>query len=77
MVGIRAALIYVTRWRGQQTQGAAIVTVASPLALGFALTAGRRRIDERLSSFYDWRNRVRPRGLRFGSCSHESSFSSG
>jgi hypothetical protein len=66
VVGIPAALIYITRWRGQQTQGAAIVTVALPLALGFALTAGRERIDERLAPFYERRNRVLPRAARFG-----------
>jgi hypothetical protein len=66
VVGIPAALVYVTRWRGQQTTGAAIVTVALPLALGFALIAGRERIDERLASFYERRNRVLPRAARFG-----------
>jgi hypothetical protein len=65
VVGIPAALVYITRWRGQQTQGAAIVTVGLPLALGFALTAGRERIDVRLASFYERRNRVLPRALRF------------
>jgi hypothetical protein len=65
VVGIPAALIYITRWRGQQTQGAAIVTVALPLGLGFIFTAGRQQIDERLASFYEWRNRALPRAIRF------------
>src|SRR3990170_2288630 len=65
MVGVPAALIYVTRWRGTQTQGDAIVTVGLPLALGFVLIAARPLIDERLGSFYERRNRVLPRGARF------------
>jgi hypothetical protein len=65
LVGIPAALIYITRWRGTQTQGTAIVTVGLPLALGFVLIAARPRIDERLASFYERRDRVLPRGARF------------
>jgi hypothetical protein len=64
-VGVPLIVMYLTRWRGTQPIGPAIVTVAAPLGLALAVATQRKTLGPRLAPFYEARNRVLPRGARF------------
>lgn len=64
LAGIPIAVMYLTRWKGTQSDGAAYLTAGLPLALSFVVSARREQLNAKLAGFYRARNQVLPRPIR-------------
>lgn len=60
-----AALLYLVRWKGTQSDGSALLTCAVIIGFSFAVAANRDKLNERLGPFFEARNRLLPRAVRF------------
>jgi hypothetical protein len=67
LAGLPMAALYLTRWKGTQSDGAAYLTAGIPLALSFVLASRRQQLDARLAGFYRARNRILPKPVRMAS----------
>ena len=64
VAGLPVTLLYLTRWKGTQSSGAALLSVAIPLGAGAFVAANRERLDVTLAPFYRRRNAVLPKAAR-------------
>lgn len=64
IVGLPAAVLYVARWKGTQSDTSALLTAATIGASGFLIANWRSRINRVAAPFYQRRDRVLPRVLR-------------
>jgi len=58
LAGLPAALLYLTRWKGTQDGGAALMTVAVILGSGFVIASSRSALNAYFRPLFDQRDRL-------------------
>lgn len=65
-IGLPMALVYLSRWRGTQPMGWAVLTMALPLGTSFLMIRNRGSLERQFAPLFTARDRLLPRKVQLG-----------